>query len=157
MRRKNKISEVSWGRSGRMAVDPPAQPQQQMNMNQQGQAARPAPTPPNTPGGGNGNGNGGNGNKPNSPQSPPNGTPQNPNQQPGNIDIATLKKQLRDQLGNEVSDEQISQILANQLSQQPGKKMEAIFRTLVDLDVLIEKKAIANIKKKFKAKDPHKK
>jgi hypothetical protein len=149
MRRKNKIIEVSWGRSGRMAVDPPTQPQQQMNMNQPGQTpAKPAPSsPPNQPPGG-----GGNKPAPNSP--PPNGTPQNPNQ-PGNIDIATLKQNIIKQMPKATPDE-VEQMLKNQLMQQSGK-MEAIFRTLVDLDVLIEKKAIANVKKKFKAKDPCKK
>jgi hypothetical protein len=75
---------------------------------------------------------------------------QNPQPNQPTVDIDKLKADLKSKMPN-ASPEEIEQILINQLSQQNGK-MEAIFNTLKDLDVLIEKKFVENIKRKFRRK-----
>lgn len=145
MRRKNKIRESDFG-----SYKGPGTPKRQTNT----QPAPKQPVPPGAP------------NPPNNPPNPvpPNGQPQNPNApRPGqpnqqgnqNVDIAVLRKNLKDQLSangqTPPNDAEIDKILNAQLQQQGGK-MEAIFNTLKDLDVLIEKKFVENIKRKFRRK-----
>lgn len=147
MRRKNKIRESDFG-----SYKGPGTPRQT-----NAQPAPKQPVPPGSPG---------SPGSPNNPPNPvpPNGQPPNPNApRPGqpnqqgnqNVDIATLRKNLKAQLSangqTPPNDAEIDKILQAQLQQQTGT-MEAIFHTLKDLDMLAERKLVENIRKKFRRK-----